>query len=74
LNYATKTEAKGYADAVLGTDKDAATATTVYGAHAAAAAAKAAAEAAQGVADAALPKVGGVATNLTLSSNPTTDM
>ena len=74
FNYATKAEAQGYANAVRGTDNEAATAITVYGAHAAAAIAKAAADAAQEVADEALPKVGGVATNLTLSSNPTTDM
>ena len=46
-NYATKTEAQGYASVVLGKNGDASTANTVYGAKQAAAEAKAAGEAAK---------------------------
>ena len=50
-DYATKTEAQGYANAVLGSDADTAESNTVYGAHKAADAAFEKAE--QGVSDAA---------------------
>lgn len=51
LDYATKAEAKGYADVVLGDSKDTSDKNTVYGAKAAAAAALNAANAAQAAAD-----------------------
>lgn len=50
-DYATRTEAQGYANAVLGSDADTAESNTVYGAHKAADAALEKAE--QGVSDAA---------------------
>ncbi len=74
--------AQAKANAVLGTASDAATANTVYGAKAAAAAAKSAADAAQDAADAAqstanaaMPKAGGTFTGaVTLSDAPTADL
>lgn len=53
-NYATKPEAKGYADAVLGTEQDTATSVTVRGAIKKAEAAASAATVAQGTADSAV--------------------
>lgn len=54
LNYATKSEAKGYADAVLGTEQDTVTSVTVRGTIKKAEAAAGAATVAQGTADSAV--------------------
>lgn len=67
--------AQGYVDALKGTSADAATAITVYGAIAKAAAAGTAASNAQTTANNALPKAGGTMTGfITLHKAPTSNM
>ena len=67
--------AQGYVDALKGTSADAATAITVYGAIAKAAAAGTAASNAQTTANNALPKAGGTMTGfITLHAAPTSNM
>lgn len=67
--------AQGYVDALKGTSADAATAITVYGAIAKAAAAGTAASNAQTTASNALPKAGGTMTGfITLHAAPTSNM